>query len=165
MISTEVAAWYAATVSTTVFLWDIVKWLRNGPRLRINTECNVAYPDGKVIEKRQLDSGVEAATLADYCHIEILNIGGQPTTLIDIQVKNEPSANGAQISYSGPAFHTHCGSKGLPTLLGPGEMWSGRIEMSCIDAIAEHGRPVLHVRSSRRPKPIEVALEIKRGAK
>lgn len=165
MTPTEIAAWYAATVSTSVFLWDIVKWFRNGPRLRINTKCNVSYPDGRVIERTQLEGGGEAATLADYCHIEVLNVGGQPTTLIDIQVKNEPSVNGRQVSYSGPAFLTHSGSKALPTLLGPGEMWSGRIEMTCIETIAENGRPIIQVRSSRNAKPIQVALDIKQGAK
>lgn len=165
MTPVEITAWYAATISTSVFLWDIVKWFRNGPRLRINTKCNVSYPDGRCIETKKLEGGGEAKVLADYCHIEVLNVGGQPTTLIDIQVKNKPTANGRQISYSGPAFLTHAGSKELPTLLGPGEMWSARIEMSCLETIAEQGRPIILVKSSRTTKPIEAALDIKRVVK
>jgi hypothetical protein len=44
-------------------------------------------------------------------------------------------------------------------------MWSGRIEMTCIETIAENGRPIIQVRSSRNAKPIQVALDIKQGAK
>lgn len=162
MTLTDIAAWYAAAIATAVFAWDIVKWFRNSPRLRLNAVCNVAYPDGRVIEKQQLEGGGESATLADYCHIEVLNIGGQPTTLIDIQVTNVPRANGIQVGASGPAFTVHDGSHPLPALLGIGEMWSARIEMTHLENIARHGSPVIRIRASHSAKAIEAAIDFKR---
>lgn len=164
MTPAEIAAWYAATISTSVFLWDIVKWRRNAPRLQINTRCNVSYPDARVIETRKLEDGCETGMLADYCHIEILNVGGQPTTLIDIRVKNKPKTKGPQVRSSGPAFQVLSGSNNLPALLGPGEMWSARIEMACIETIAGQGSPIIEVRSSRSTKPIEAAIKTNRLA-
>lgn len=163
MNSTDIAAWYAAVVATAVFLWDIVKWIRNGPRLRINAISDVFYPDGRVIEKRQLD-GCEEKTLATYCHIEVLNVGGQPTTLIDIQVVNASNLNEKLVSYSGPAFIVHSGSGALPALLGPGEIWSARIEMTSVETIANFGRAVIQIRASHSKNPIAAAIENKRQA-
>lgn len=161
MTITDIAAWYAAAIATAVFVWDVAKWFRNGPRLRVNAVCNVSYLDGRVVAKRQLEGGGEATTLADYCHIEVLNVGGQPTTLINIQVTNTPRWDGIQLSYSEPAFTMHAGSRALPVLLGPGEMWSARVEMTDLESIAEHGSPVIRLRASHRPKAIETAIDVK----
>lgn len=163
MTITDIAAWYAAAIATAVFVWDIVKWFRNGPRLRVNTMCNVGYPDGRVLAKQQLEGGGESATLAEYCHIEVLNIGGQPTTLMDIQVTIAPRANGIQVSAAGPAFTVHAGNHSLPALLGIGEMWSARLEMSYLENIASQGRPVISIRASHSAKAIEEAIDFKRG--
>ncbi|RTL51177.1 MAG: hypothetical protein EKK46_12505 [Rhodocyclaceae bacterium] len=162
MTLTDIAAWYAAAVATAVFVWDVIKWFRNGPRLRVNTACGVGYPDGRVISKHKTEDGAEVTTLADYCHIEVLNIGGQPTTLIDIQVTNVKRKNGMKIGFSGPAFTIHAGSHSLPTLLGPGEMWSARVEMTQVESIAKHGHPILQIRTSHSAKVIKAAIGIKR---
>jgi len=161
MTITEIAAWYAATIATAVFIWDIIKWLRNGPRLRITATCNVSYPDARVNTKRLLDDGGEAAELAIYCHIEVLNVGSQPTTLISIEAANKSGPKGIRVSCSGPAFTVHAGSHSLPALLGAGEMWSARIEMSRLESIAEHGSPVIQVRASHRTKAIETVIDLK----
>lgn len=162
MTLTDIAAWYAAAIATAVFVWDILKWFRNSPRLRVNAMCNVAYPDGRVITKKRLEGGGVATTLADYCHIEVLNIGGQPTTLIDIEGANVPRSDGMQFGVSGSAFTVHAGSHPLPALLGPGEMWSARVEMTHLETIAKHGSPVIRIRASHSAKANEIAIDLKR---
>jgi hypothetical protein len=151
---TDIAAWYAAAVATAVFAWDIIKWQRSGPRVRINTKCYTSYTDGRVVESMLREDGAHVSTVADYCHIEVLNTGDQPTTLIGIEAGHQPSASGNQMSYSSIAFVVHMGSKPLPALLGPGEMWSSRLEMRCLEGLAEEGRPVIRVRTSHRSRPI-----------
>jgi len=158
MNSTDIAAWYAAVVATAVFLWDIVKWIRNGPRLRINAISDVVYPDGHVIEKRQIDD-CEEKTLATYCHLEVLNVGGQPTTIMNIQVVNASKLNDKHVSYSGPAFKVHAGSDPLPALLGPGEIWSARIEMTSVETIANFGPAVVQITASYSKNPITAAID------
>lgn len=162
MSLSDIAAWYAAAVATAVFVWDIVKWFRTGPRLRVNARCNVCYPDARVISTKPLEGGGEVSTLADYCHVEVLNVGGQPTTLIDIEATNIPRANGMKVACSALAFTVHSGSRALPTLLAPGEMWSARVEMGSLESIAEHGSPILQIRASHRKRAIETPLEVKR---
>ncbi|WP_018079672.1 hypothetical protein [Thiobacillus denitrificans] len=162
MTITDIAAWYAAAVATAVFAWDIIKWVRSGPRLRINTKCNISYADGRVIESTSLEGGALVSTLAEYCHIEILNTGDQPTTLIDVEAAHEPNASGNQMSCSSIAFMVHSGSNPLPALLGPGEMWSARLEMRRLEGLATEGKPVIRARTSYRNKPI-LAFPVLKG--
>lgn len=44
-------------------------------------------------------------------------------------------------------------------------MWSARIEMTCLETIAEQGQPIILIKSSRTTNPIEAALHIKRAVK
>ena len=158
---TNTVAWYAAVVATVVFVWDIVKWLRIRPRLRVNATCNVSYPDARVLDNKQLDGGGAATTLAEYCHVEVLNTGGQPTTLIDIQVTHIPKRDRPRIGSSSVAFALHAGSKPLPALLGPGEMWSARVEMGHLETIAEHGSPIIRIRASHCKTAIDATASMR----
>ena len=100
-------------------------------------------------------------TLAEYCHIEVLNTGFQPTTLINMEATIAPKAGGLQIGYSSVAFVAHVGSRPLPALLSPGEMWSARLEMGSLEGLAKHGLPIIRVRASHNKKPIDTALAMK----
>jgi hypothetical protein len=157
MSATDIAAWYAAAVATAVFLWDIVKWIRSGPRVKISARSNVTYPDGRVVEREQAPEG-ERNRLAEYCHIELVNLGAQPTTIINIEATHKAGASGVQVGASGIAFTPHVGSSPLPALLGPGGLWSARIEMSHLQIISKHGAPFIRVRVSHRRKPVEVRV-------
>lgn len=46
--ASDIAAWYGAAIATAVFLWDIAKWLRSGPKLivRVNTGMERTSPAG-----------------------------------------------------------------------------------------------------------------------
>lgn len=155
MTITDIAAWYAASVASAVFAWDIIKWLRNAPRLRVNTMSNVTFIDGRTVSRMQLTGDAEVTKLAEYCHIEVLNIGSQPTTLLNIEATHKPKGNGIQVGCVGSAFATLNGSHPLPALIGPGEVWSARLEMSHLECIAKHGRPLVRIRASHRNGPIE----------
>jgi hypothetical protein len=158
MSITDIAAWYAAAVATVVLGWDIVKWFRAEPRLRVTARCNVCYADSAVVEKKQLEGGQEVEMLADYCHVEVVNIGGRPTTLIQIEATNKLRPGGFQVFATSPAFVTHAGNERLPARLGPGEMWSARLDMRQLDSIRRHGLPVIRVRASYKAKPVEVMV-------
>lgn len=160
MTPSDIAAWYAATIGTAVFAWDIAKWARSTARVRVSARGNVSYPDGEVIDKRPFEGGGEVSTLAEYCHVEVVNVGGQPTTLIDIEATHHPSLNG-QVSSWKAAFITHAGSQQLPVRLGPGEMWSARLDMRHIRTITSRGLPIIRVRTSYTTKFIDTPVRFK----
>ena len=158
MSTTDIAAWYAAVVATVVLVWDIFKWQRGFARLRISCKCNVSYPDGRVLETQSLESGSELRRLAEYCHIEVLNVGSQPTTLISIEGTHKPTKSGVQASTSG--FIVHAGSQPLPALIGPGQMWSCRLEMKHLEIIAKQGQPFILLRTSLRDRPFRGRIKM-----
>lgn len=158
---TELAAWWGATVSTTVFAWDIFKWSRTGPRLRLRVVSNTWYPDGRIVSAEQLSGGGECKQLAEYCHVEVLNVGDRPTTIINIEATHRVGKTGVQIGASSGAFVAHFG-RSLPTLLASGEMWSARLEMNHLLDIAVHGRPIIRIRASHSDKQFEVFPSVER---
>src|SRR6266480_7848771 len=79
--STEVVAWYGATVATIVFVWDIWKWSRRQARLRVQVRGHVFYPNGAVLKTEKTANG-ETKIYAGYYHVEVTNIGELPTTIL-----------------------------------------------------------------------------------
>lgn len=60
---------YAAVIASAVLIWDIVKWLRSGVRLRGYAQANMitvgmGYLDGKT-----------------YVNVNVDNVGDRPTTI------------------------------------------------------------------------------------
>ena len=64
------AAWWGAIVATVVFCWDIFKWFRAGPRLRVRTSTNM-----------QLVNEAGTTGPEKYISISAVNIGDAPTTV------------------------------------------------------------------------------------
>ena len=63
-------AWYAAIVATTILLWDIYKWIKSGPNLKLSASSNM---------KVYGDPELEGKT---YIFLSATNRGNIPTTLL-----------------------------------------------------------------------------------
>jgi hypothetical protein len=159
MTSTDIAAWWGAFIATFVLVWDIVKWMRTGPRLRPRIRFNIGYPDGRVIKTAPTATGGTMQELAEYCHIELYNNGDRPTTIISIEATHLTGKDSGQLISSSRRFQAHFG-KQLPALLGPGEIWSARLEMEDVYSLAERGQPVLIVQTSHLSKAMTIPLKI-----
>ncbi|PHZ83481.1 hypothetical protein [Paremcibacter congregatus] len=75
----ELAAWYAASLSTFVLLFELYKWFKSGPKLRVTVTPNVKGMGGYY----------DPAGL--HTQFDIVNIGDQLTTITSItlyQYKN-----------------------------------------------------------------------------
>jgi hypothetical protein len=160
MNTTDYVAIYGATVATMVLIWDGIKWYATGPKLRASARCHVAYPDSRVLKTERTESG-EVRHLAEYCHIEVVNVGDRPTTIMSIEGTHERKTGAMRVVSGGVLFTSHNG-KQLPLTLGPGEMWSSRIEMPAVYSLAAHGKPVIHIRASHKKDPVRVCPKFRR---
>ena len=156
---TDYAAVWGALVGSFVLMWDILKWVKDGPRLKLSVRPNTFYNDGEVLSIEKHENG-ESKTLASYYHIEIVNRGTLPTTLLGIEASTRPvgifklfNRKKMIVSQASPAFTPHYG-KNMPYIINPGEVWSCRIRMSRIKNNGDVGWPKLFVYISHKDKPI-----------
>lgn len=151
----DYVAWWGAVVATLVLLWDVAKWFKSGPRVSQRIQLDTFYPDSKVLSVEKLEHG-ESRKLAAYCHIELVNTGTLPTTIMGILATHRPGKNKiGQISFDNQRFIPHYG-KTLPYVLSSGEVWSCRFEMSDLHKLAEWGRPCIKVTVSHKRKPVVI---------
>ena len=129
----EITFWIAiwgAVLSSIAIIWDVVKWINSGAKLRIKIKPNTYYPDSNKNDNE---------TLTPSFHIEIVNIGTYPTTLISVssEIKREKgnwinkSSSSTSITWEGDNIKWHQIEK-FPFLLNPGEIWSGRIDQELL---------------------------------
>jgi hypothetical protein len=117
---TAVVAWWGAVLSTIVFIWDIYKYRKAGPRLRFEVHAGmilVPSPD-----KREFISST------------VTNYGDRSTTLTNIAIfyfenrwsiahfRNRPTR--AAVAYD---LNTH---QQFPWELKAGNVWMGRTEQT-----------------------------------
>lgn len=159
MTTTDYIAIYGATVATLVLIWDGIKWFATGPKLRVSARCHVAYLDSRVTKTERIESG-EVRHLAEYCHIEVVNVGDRPTTIMSIEGTHKRKKGEMQVVSGGVLFTAHDG-KQLPLILGPGAMWSSRVEMPAMYSLAQHGKPVIQLRVSHKNSPVIVCPKFK----
>ena len=150
--STEIVAWWGAIVATLVLAWDVIKWLRTGPKIRGSVTLDVTYGDGELLSTESTPHG-RVSKYQDYCNIEVVNTGSQPTTILDISATHKKHKDGFKFGATGIAFKEHFG-KTLPHVLGPGEVWSCRLSMDRYRNIAEHGQPEIHLNFAHLKKPM-----------
>lgn len=150
----DYVAWWGAVVATLVFLWDVAKWFKSGPKIRQRIQLDTFYPDSKVLSVEKLGDA-ESKELAAYCHIELVNTGTLPTTIMGIMATHTCGGMNGQMSFDNQRFTPHYG-KTLPYVLAPGEVWSCRIEMSDLHKLAERGRPYIEVTVSHKRKPVVI---------
>ena len=154
MGSTAVVAWWGAVIATLVLLWDVVKWLNSGASLKSRMVLNTHYDDGEVKKREKTEHG-ETITYESYCHVEVVNTGSLPTTVMGIRATHSKNKSGMQISVIQQTFTEHFGKK-LPYVLGPGEVWSCRLPMDRYWTLFKHGTPEVRLSVSTRSKPVVI---------
>lgn len=131
----DVAAWYGAAIGTIVLIWDVIKWLSDGPSLRV---------------KIQHTQGLELS-------IFISNTGNQPATIESVKLLcfsrfNFPFNHEINL---GNSFGLS-GNEGFPPLkLNPGEHWEANMGVrSRIPPITECWiKTVIIIQESHKTKP------------
>jgi len=167
---TEIVAWYGATVATVVLVWDIWKWSRRQARLRVQITDRVFYPDdpGPVLKTEKTANG-EIKTYAGYYHVEVTNIGELPTTILSASATTRAAGvldhlqawrHSVVGEFGTHAFMPHR-QETPPHTLGPGEVWSCRVQEDSIHHLCQRGRrPKLELTAScwSRPRLFEFPL-------
>jgi len=151
-------AWWGAIIATLVLIWDLIKWLRSGANIKVRYRLNTYYPDGRVIKTEKLENG-ESKELAGYCHIELINKGTLPTTIMDILASHTKGKDGHLFTSTSQRFTPHFGKK-IPSVLNPGEVCSCRLEMEDLYKLKERGNPYIEVYFSHREKPVVIRPNI-----
>ena len=120
MTGTEIAAWWGAVLATLVLAWDIYKYKRTGPIIRVSASKNMqtfgSYPDettGKL-----------------YVVVNASNSGDRSTTITHLVGYHYKSIWARIRRKSDNAFFVPTQGTGrpLPHVLPPGEEWLGMIE-------------------------------------
>ncbi len=149
LISSDAVAWWGAISGTAVLIWDVIKQLRNGAKLRITSRPDTYYPDSEVLKEERLPNGHVSNVLRPSIHVEVVNYGNLPTTLI--------KTDASRSLYGGWLGSTNCKSlngKSLPVLLGPGEVWSGRFDQLGFEQEKCTGPVILSLVVSHKKKPL-----------
>jgi hypothetical protein len=150
----DYVAWWGAILASLVFLWDIVKWIKAGPVVRYRIVLDTVYPDSKVLKIEKIENG-EKGELAPYCHIELVNIGTIPTTVMGMSASHKDKKNEGILGFTNQTFIPHY-NKNLPYVLRPGEVWSCRLEMPDLYRLAKRGKPYIEISTSHKRKPIKI---------
>ena len=108
---------YAALVATAILIWDVVKWLRSGPRLKVRASSNM-------IVLNDPDPSRHGKT---FISVVVTNMGHSPTTITNLglvlfrnrwdQLRRNPDK---QFVVTGPEAAQHLP---LPHVLNVGEQW------------------------------------------
>jgi len=121
-LNVEIVAYYAAFLSTAVFVWEIYKHHTKGAKLRVNIGLNQV-----IIPAAPGEDGIL------WVSVTIVNIGDTPTTLTGISCKLYTNwvkslQNKAHLAFVFPNIKF---ANTLPTLLNPGEKWCGLVPQKC----------------------------------
>lgn len=168
---TDLVAWYGAVLATFVACFELWKWVRSRAWLRVTIQSGVYFDDGEVLRVEKLPYG-ESRELQSYFHIEIANSGELPTTLLSVFATTESTnilerllntlSSGKPkfvLSMAQEAFTPHFGKK-LPLLLGPGEVWSCRIDEPRVYSLIQGGVPKLAINAACYAKPLHKAFPL-----
>jgi hypothetical protein len=144
LTTTDIVAWWGAVVATLVLLWDVYKFLRQGPSLRIN-----ARPDMQAY-------GMPGREEDTFVIVEAVNVGDRPTTLTIIGLRYYTShfqrwrrKPQRTMIVPDPAL-----TQPLPHVLEPGKMWAGGITQNAeLEQMAGDGILVCEVYDSWHKKP------------
>ncbi|WP_194856928.1 hypothetical protein [Alloalcanivorax venustensis] len=157
MENIDFVKWWGAVLATLAFGWNIYNTVTNAPRLKVKLRPETSYPDARVIATEKGEHG-ESRVLATYCHIEITNTGRLPATVTNIEATHVDNGNGT-LSFGFPRFQSHS-PETLPLFIGPGQLWSCRLEMDDLYRLMEYGKPEIHITVSYKDKPFVAAPNI-----
>ena len=147
---TEVAAWWGAVVATSVFIWDIIKWFRTGPRIFFSASTNMLAVGDPVLEDNT------------YIVVKVVNVGTQQTTLTNLGMyfyKNKWNKLRNYAEKSMVIANPNI-SFPIPYLLEPGKLWNGFILQSeKVEDMLQNGILEVVLYCSHKKKPVKLKLK------
>jgi hypothetical protein len=157
MLTTTLVAWWGATLSTVVFIWDIIKWRKAGPKLRFSVRTGMRTLNVSAFDGRTLIS------------LEATNFGDRPTTITNICYVYFPNrwALLRNRAPGGWVANQPSPAQPLPFELKPGTVWMGFTDQTPdFEEKARAGYLMCDLYHSHTPKPIRrrVFLRTKRTA-
>jgi hypothetical protein len=170
MFSAWEVAWYAAIVATLTLLFNVWKYSRERARLRVQIVPTV-YHDGGISRTEKTEHGEISYQIA-YYHIEIVNVGERPTTIMGVSATTEVSGiierlrppwprKRAMVGLVGSVFVPH-DVKLLPHVLDPGGVWSCRVPVDLINQLRRNGIPNVKITATYRRRPKLVRFPTRR---
>ena len=138
---TDLAAWWGAAIGTLVLLWDIFKWMNQGPRLRlkVQTDMHLMSPrtDGRAVSSPNA-----------YVMLIVVNLGDRPTTITHVLGRHYSGVarrllRRPKAQFIATPMNTSGGYAILPHVLGPGEQWTVLLQQPDLKVMHSEGGAVL----------------------
>lgn len=151
---TSFVAWWGAVVATLVFLWDIYKWAKSGPRVVVS-----ARPNMKTFGGPQNLGG------KSYVVVEAVNKGSKKTTITHLVGYHYSSFVKRILKKQSTTFFVpDTGpTQRLPHVLEPGERWLGIMEQNeDLEKMAGQGYLYCGINHSLKTKPVLQRVRIQR---
>jgi hypothetical protein len=149
---TDIVAWWGASIATLVLAWDIYKWERTGPIVKVSVSPNMKlHHDGG---PGRGPHGLRDKTLVI---ITVTNTGDRVTTLTHLMATSYRSfyrklrkkkSEGILI------FSNHGLTGPLPYVLPPGQRWQGYIEQNVIEQMDRNNYLYCCIAHSSKNKPV-----------
>ena len=154
MKATDLAAWWGAIVASLILIWDIYKWKRSGPIVRVSASPNMRTYGN--ISDSQKDK--------TYVVVEVTNTGDRKTTITHLIGFHYKSFFQKILKKRNKAFVVAIPalSEPLPYVLEPGERWLGGIDQNNkLEEISQNGFLYCGVYHSSGKRPVLERVIIK----
>jgi hypothetical protein len=148
---TEIVAWWGAVIASLVLVWDVYKWARQGPKLRINVRPNMQT------------YGISEYEEGTYVVVDAVNVGSLPTTISIIGLTYYKNTfyrliRKAEAHFVSPSPVL---TQPLPFLLEPGRQWTGGlIQNEELEKMAKEGVLLCLVYDAWHKKPYKKRINI-----
>ena len=151
-----IAGWWGAIVATLAFAWNVIVWVRSGPRLSLEVHPGRALVGDPLYEDRLFIS----------CRVR--NLGDRPTTIENLigHWYGNPwrlfwrKPNRSFVVKPDPRMFP------IPHLLGPGEMWNGLMEQDKdVERFGDSGYFYCEVHHSTGRRPVRARIRIPKESK
>jgi len=160
MSYSDIAAWWGAVVASIVFIWDVYKWMVQGPRLTVQVSPNM---------KVWGDPRREGKT---WISVTVANIGDRATTIKGIGTEYYTSwfSRLSHRATSEGVFPNPNDNFPLPRVLNPGEEWTGLVPQHRLDKgidfeeMSRSGHLIIWLSQSHKTRPVRRRLIIKQKA-
>ena len=146
-----IVAWWGAILSTIVFVWDIYKWRRSGPKLRLRVQTGMEMLNASEHEGKTL------------LVIEVVNYGERPTTITNAVFVSYSSLWSRLRKRHSKVFLLPIPSteQPLPFELKPGTIWRGiGVQQQGLEDAARNGYLYCLVAHSHRGAPLRQRVKL-----
>jgi hypothetical protein len=127
MSASDYAAWWGAVIATLVFLWELFKWSRSGPRVVVSATPNMSEVSGGELHKER-SIFVEAVNRGDQATVLTHLVGYVYRDWLHHLLRRKAQPFAVVMNGMGPQ---------LPYRLEPGARWTGGIDQQ--DLLSKFG--------------------------